>query len=212
MSDVDDLIRSARPLEGTVRLCLRGDLLAEYADLERRLGDAQHADARDSLAAGGQARVLAERMEELLRQIDDHTHPFTFRALPRHEFRRIQDQHPPREGNHIDATLGGNIETFPAPLIQACCLEPKMTDDQVGQLVDVLSDGQLMELFGCALGLNRSRVDLPKFEPASAILARLEPRSRLPVPGGSPGSDSSAGSLAGLPPTPMTTWVVWSSR
>ncbi len=192
----DDLIRSVRPSEAHVPLCLRGDLLAAKDDLERRLHEAHQLDQENSLASGGSARRVADELERVLAEIEQNTHSFRFRALPRPEFRDLQEAHPPRPDNDIDRAIGGNMETFTAPLIQACCVDPAMSLDQVRSLIDVLSEGQVMDLFGCALALNRSRVDLPKFETASGILARLAPRSKPPGHGGSPASDSSAGSLA----------------
>lgn len=188
MTDADDLIKSVRLSEAHVPVCLRGDLLATRSDLERRLIEAHQRDQVNSLASGGSARQVAEELEGLLAEIEANTHPFRFRALPRREFRALQDEHPPRPDNELDQALGGNAETFAPALVAACCVDPQMDLGQVESLLDVLSEGQAMELFGCALTLNRSTVDLPKFETASGILARLAPKSKPPGLGGSPGS------------------------
>jgi hypothetical protein len=197
VADAEDLIANVRLPEAHVPLCLRGDLLAELADLERQLDEANGRDQADSLAAGGAARRIAERMETVHAEIREHTHVFRFRALPRHVFRQLQDEHPPREGNAVDNAIGANYDTFQAPLIAACCLDPVLTAEQADAMVDVMSEAQTVELFGAALTLNRTKADLPKFETASAILARLEPRSRRHEPGGSAANGSSGGSLAG---------------
>jgi hypothetical protein len=196
VTDADDLIKGVRLSEAHVPLCLRGDLLASQAELERKLAEAYQRDQGNSLASGGNARVVAEELEAVLAEISENTHLFRFRALPRPEFRDLQEAHPPRPDNDMDRAIGGNMETLTAPLIQACCIDPVMTLEQVQGLLEVLSDGQTMDLFGCAITLNRSRVDLPKFETASAILARLAPRSKPPDLGGSPASASLAGNPA----------------
>lgn len=195
MIDPDDLIKNVRLSEASVSLCLRGDLLATRSELERRLAEAHQLDQVGSLASGGAARRVAVELEEALAEIEANTHLFRFRALPRNAFRALQDEHPARPDNPMDQAVGGNMETLPGPLIQACCIDPAMDLGQVGALLDVLSDGQVMELFGCAISLNRSRADLPKFETASGILARLAPRSKPQDLGASPGN----GSLAGPP-------------
>lgn len=195
--DADDLISSVRLSEAHVPLCLRGDLLAAREKLERRLQEANQLDQVNSLASGGSARRIAEELQRTLAEIEENTHSFRFRALPRPEFRDLQERHPPRPGNDLDMAVGGDMETFPAPLIQACCIDPQMTMEQVESLLDVLSEGQVMELFGCAITLNRSRVDLPKFETASSILARLAPRSKPPGHGVSPANGSLGGNRAG---------------
>jgi hypothetical protein len=196
VTDADEVIKNVRLSEAHVPLCLRGDLLATRSELERKLQEAYQFDQSNSLASGGASRRVAEELEQVLAEIEGSTHLFRFRALPQREFRALQEAHPPRADNDLDRAVGGNMETLPGPLIQACCIDPEMTLGQVEGLLDVLSDGQMMDLFGCAISLNRSRVDLPKFETASAILARLVPRSRPQDPGGSPGSGYSAGRLA----------------
>lgn len=197
MAEADDLIKNARLPEARVPLCMRGDLLAELGRLEQELDTARQADSGNSLASGGAARQVAEQMEELLAEIEQHTHIFRFRAIPRRAFRDLQEAHPPREGNQLDTTMGFDVEGLQVPLISACCFDPAMDSDQTESLLDVLSDGQVMELFGAALALNRSRVDLPKFETASAILERRGRRSKPHGPGGSAVNGSSAGSPAG---------------
>lgn len=196
MTDADELIRGVRLSEAHVPLCLRGDLLASREALERKLAEAHQLDQVNSLASGGAARQVAEELEQLLAEIERNTHLFRFRALPRQEFRALQDKHPPRPDSDVDRAIGGNMETLQAPLIEACCIDPAMTLQQVEELLDVLSEGQAMELFGCALTLNRSRADLPKFETASGILARLAPRSKPRDLGESPENGSLAGPLA----------------
>lgn len=197
MTDANDLIKNARLPEARVPLCMRGDLLSRLGELEQEFERARQSDAGNSLASGGAARGVAERMEEVHREIAEHTHIFQFRAMPRRAFRDLQEAHPPREADQLDVAMGFSVDGLQAPLISACCVDPVMSIEQTEALLDVLSDGQIMELFGAALALNRNRVDLPKFETASAILERREQRSRRPAPGGSAGSGSSGGSLAG---------------
>lgn len=197
MTDANDLIKNARLPEARVPLCLRGDLLSRLPALEAELDRAHRSDSANSLASGGEARIIAQQIEDLHREIEENTHIFLFRAMAKREFRDLQESYPPRAGHPVDAAMGFDVEAFQVPLIAECCVDPEMTEEQAGELVDVLSDGQVLELFTCALSLNRGKVDLPKFETASSILARQGPRSRPPEPGGSAVNGSSAGSLAG---------------
>jgi hypothetical protein len=205
MANFDDLIKSARLPEDSVAICLRGDLQLQHEELERQLQEVQ--EAEDTAGSGGlvgagsatsaEAKRLAEEIEALEAEMRQHTHHFAFRGLPRKQYRDLLVQHPPREGNDDDLALGANGNTFPLALIAASCIDPVMTLEQVEQLAEVLTDGQVLTLFGCAAVLNRVSVDVPKSAAASAILARHAPRSRPPAPGASPGGGSSAGSLAG---------------
>jgi len=198
MTTFEELIAGAKLPETGVSLTLRGDLAAEFERLETELAAARETEEKDdSLAAGGQARQIAEQIEALRQTMRDHTHVFRLRALPRRVFRDLIEEHQPRDDNRDDAVFGVNTRSFPAPLIAACCVDPVMTVEQVEQLLEVLTEGQMLELYGAAMALNRSTVDVPKSALASEILARHGSKSKPPAPGASPGGGSSAGSLAG---------------
>lgn len=203
MANWDDLKKNFQPQSDSVPICLRGDLAARYERLEQELTEAQDEDAKDSLAAGGKARKIAQEMEDLRGEMLRYTHDFQFRALPKTGsatapgYRDLVADHRPREGDADDAIWGANLATFPIALIQACCIDPVMTVDQVEEMDGMLAEGQMLELFGVALRLNRENADVPKSALASEILAKHAPKSKRPAPGGSPDAGSSAGSLAG---------------
>jgi hypothetical protein len=177
MADFGEILAGARLPETGVPLCLRGDLQLRHEELERELEEAREADrADDSLAGGGRARKVAEQIRDLEAEMRDHTHVFALRALNRQAFRDLVEQHPPRDGNADDQALGANSRTFPVPLIAASCIDPVMTEDQVHQLLEVLTEGQMLQLYGTALHLNRSRIDVPKSFAASELLVQPERR------------------------------------
>lgn len=172
MADIEALLATAKLPETGVPLCLRGDLQLQHEQLEQELEEAKEADRGDSLAAGGKARKVAEQIRDLEAEMREHTHVFALRALPRKVFRDLVEQHPPREGNKDDQVFGVNTMSFPVPLIAASCTDPVMIVEQVEQLLDLLTEGQMLELYGAALHLNRGTVDAPKSAAAYAILAR----------------------------------------
>ena len=175
MADFDKLLAGARLPETGVPLCMRGDLQLQHEQLEQELAEAAEADrADDSLAGGGRARKVAEQIRDLEAEMRDHTHRFALRAMNRRAFRDLVEQHPPRDGNADDQAIGANSRTFPVPLIAASCIDPVMTAEQVEQLLEVLTEGQMLQLYGTALHLNRSRVDVPKSWAASELLAQPE--------------------------------------
>jgi hypothetical protein len=193
----EDLKKDFTPQRDSVPVCLRGDLAARYERLERDLAEARDSDAQDSLAAGGRARKIAQEMEDLRSEMLRYTHDFQFQALPKKAYRDLLADHRPRDGDQEDALMGANLATFPPALIQACCTDPVMTLEQVEEMDGLLANGQMLEMFGCALRLNQENVDIPKSALASEVLARHAQKSKRPEPGGSPGAGSSAGSLAG---------------
>jgi hypothetical protein len=173
MADFGEILAGARLPETGVPLCLRGDLQVRHEELERELEEARDADrSDDSLSGGGRARKVAEQIRALEAEMRAHTHVFVLRALNRQAFRDLVEKHPPRDGNADDQALGANSRTFPVPLIAASCIDPVMTPEQVDQLLEVLTEGQMLQLYGTALHLNRSRVDVPKSWAASELLAQ----------------------------------------
>jgi hypothetical protein len=186
---------AARPQDG-VPICLRGDLAQAYADLERQLAAANGRD-QGSIVGGAEAAEIAERMAALAEQMSAFTYRFTFRALPRKQWRDMVDAHPPREEAE-DRLNRVNMETFPVALIAASCvgIQPvadespippdaprALSDDDAQDMADSLTDGQIAAMFACAARLNRSAVDLPKCGSASEIMAKLALSSKPPEPG-----------------------------
>lgn len=178
-TDLDVLLGEARLPEKTVELCLRGDLVAEVEDLERRLAAAQAADRPGMLTSGAEARRLAEQIEQLRTQMRDASVTFRLRAMHRREWRALLDAHPPRRDEHGQLlqqdTIGLNSATFFDALIRASVVEPQLTDQQWELLFDRLTSRQYDDLHSTAWRLNRNEVDVPFSHAASAILRTSEP-------------------------------------
>lgn len=183
MTDIDAILSAAKPAEITVGVCLRGDLVAACEDLQRQLDAAERAAPNDSLAAGGEARRIAEQIEALREQMLRSTVVLRFRALPRRKFRSLVDTHPPRPeeqdpvGN--DRRIGVNVDALAEPLIRACLVDPQLTDQQLTRILDeLLTDRQYDEVFGAAWAVNRGDVDIPHSPAASRLLRTSGPGSK----------------------------------
>jgi hypothetical protein len=72
MVSIDEVIASAKLPQKTISLVLRGDLQAEWEDLERQLKEAEESDDSSALAGNPRTLELAERMEELARTMREH--------------------------------------------------------------------------------------------------------------------------------------------
>lgn len=197
MADIEDIISSAKLPTRTVPLCLRGDLQAEFEDLDRQL-QAANANGEDdeTLAGRPEVRELAERVEAVRQQMAEHTAVFRFRGLSARDYSDLTAEHKPTEEQQAKG-LDLDWETFPVGLIAACAIDPKMTVEQAERLNRTVSDRQWEDLYQAALACNRQRVDVPFSLSASAITAASAPRSSQPERGASPAESSSAGSLAG---------------
>lgn len=161
------IIDTAKPAEDTLPLCLRGDLVAQFQELDRQRQAEAEKPPVDSLAAGGRRREIAEAMEALREEMKASTVVFRVRAMPRKKFRELCDAHQPRlavDGtiHRDDRALGVNQATFWDPLIRACLVEPVLDEPRLAKLLDeVLSDYQFEQLAGAAFAVNRSDVDIP---------------------------------------------------
>lgn len=201
-----DMLAQARPAERVIRLCLRGDLVAEYEELDRHRAEVVNKVDRSSLA-GSPAVAIARQMEALQEQMKDFTYPFRVRALTRKTYQALVAAHPPRRDEkgevlEADREMGINQNTFWDPLIRACVVDPVMDDEQWARLLDeLLSDRQYEQLGIAALAVCRGNVDIPFSSAASDLLKTSGGESSAPNGSASPSDASTAGSLA----SPSTT-------
>lgn len=175
MQNIDDIIAAAKLPEKTVPLCLRGDLQAVWEDLERQL-TAVTDDGEDTLAGPDKSagRALAERMEAIRGEMLEHTAQFRLRALSSKAWDDLVTKHAPsKEEREAGAEING--QTFGVALLAACAVDPPMSEDQAGRLVDSITNRQWLELYTGARSLNQLAVDIPFSPRASALLRSSAP-------------------------------------
>jgi hypothetical protein len=177
MSNYRERLKQARLPERTVDVCLRGDLLAEWEALDRRLR--RQTEDTDSME-GPDNSALIERVRELEAEMSEHTDTFRLRAMPKFKFRKLVADHPPRldeAENPVreDAVLGVNRDTMLPALIRASVVEPELDEEDWKALLDedegILTDRQFGDLADTAWFLNRGEVDVP-FSHAASLARR----------------------------------------
>lgn len=179
MKDVEALIRSAQLPQDSVPVCMRADLVAEHERLERELDKAKR-QPRDSLAAGGTERQLAEQIQALEAEMEESTVEFKLRAMPRPTWKEFVAAHPPRKDDtgkvdERDAYIGVNSDTFFPAIVRRCTIAPELSDELWTLLLDEkLTDRQFDQLANKAWALNRSEVDVPFSRAASRTLETSE--------------------------------------
>lgn len=173
MTTFDEVIAGARRPETAVPLCLRGDLDAEWRELERQLPNASRVAA--NLGERSEASVLAEKMAALREQMLEAERVFRFRAMhPRvwSDFHATQ----PEKGKDEDlAEFKARWFAWVCKLVSDCAIDPVMTPEQVAELVDVLSGAQWDQLSNAAYGLNASRQAIPFSAAVSALTPTDKP-------------------------------------
>lgn len=174
----------AQRIQRSVRVCLRGDLVAEWEAADRELTQARTeqrgGDSKESAGIG----ELVEKVRALEAQMNEHADEWVLRAMPRHKFRALVAAHPPRIGEdgepvERDRILGLNREAFFPELIRASVITPELDDEDWAWLLGdeeagedgVLTDRQFMDLEDTAWFLNRGEVDVP-FSHAASLATR----------------------------------------
>jgi hypothetical protein len=156
-----EILNTARTRETVVRLCLRGDLVAEFEAAEARLADL-------TMGAGwgngdDETQALAERLTELRAEMLEDTVEFRFKALRRKAWDDLETQHASPEG-------GTNMNTFAPALILASLVDPVMTEAELDELYDLINDGQRGALFAAAWNVNTEATEVPFSDRASAVM------------------------------------------
>lgn len=159
------LLANARLPEGTIELCMRPDLLADFEALDRQL--VELADKPNPKMGDDGRAALRKEIEALEAEMRANTYPFRLRALPTPAFRALMAAHPPRrdaEGKIFDprdATLRLNSETFFDALARASIIDPEITDEQWQQMLGIMSDRHIDRLANLAWELNQADVNIP---------------------------------------------------
>lgn len=188
MTTAKDILKNARRRETTYRLCLRGDLLAEHEALEAELAriTAEGGWTASSLADTSPVVDLAQKIEALQAEMREQTVTLRFRALRRVDWEALIAEHP---GKTEDEKF--DVESFAAPLVRACLVDPELTAAEFDDLWDdALNHEQRDEIFGAAWAANTEATSVPFSERASVVTRWREQNSKLPVTGESPEASS----------------------
>lgn len=160
MTTFEDVLKQAALPETSVALCLRRDLAGRFRELERKLQTAN--TVATSLGERAESSVIAEEMEALRKEMDAHEVTFRIRALKALDWDRVEASLPQRGKDESPADFAAE-RFYPviADLVSRCVIDPVMTVEQVGQLVDVLSGADWDLLSGTVWEINNGREGIP---------------------------------------------------
>lgn len=173
MTDIDEILGAVELPENSVELVLKASLQAQFDQLNRQLEVASEKSNKATLAGSPEVVELAELVEAVREEMRQNTVTIRLRALPKRAWQSLIDQHPAREG--VDPS-DYNSETFPVAALSACAVEPKISPEKAGMLIDRVSAGQWSSLWTAVVGLNVYEVDIPFSSRASAVL-RASPKN-----------------------------------
>lgn len=160
---LDDIMNSARLVERTARICLRGDLVAElneHLEALARLVDADGnvlAEGDEALAAGNEAAEHVAAIGRIRGEMESAMRSVRFRGMPDDEWRVFEKAHRDGDGQIKDPVDYHN------KLIARCAIAPTLTEDDVKAMRSRLGQVQMVTLsneayFACTTG----GVDVPK--------------------------------------------------
>ena len=165
----------------SVKVCLRGDLIAKWEAADRTLARAVEERRSSNSKEDGGLAELGEQVRAVEAQMDEHADEWLLRAMPRHKFRALMAAHPPRKGEDGEPIEGDrtfNRMTFWPALIRASVVSPELDDEDWLWLFGddeaedgILTDKQFSDLEDAAWFLNRGEVDVP-FSHAASLAIR----------------------------------------
>jgi hypothetical protein len=165
-----------KPVQRTVRIPMRADLVDEISVLEQQARRERDIDAREN--RDPVAPRLAERIRELDDQLAASEVAFTFRGIGRRAYQALIAAHPPTDEQQASARDAGvvlsyNPDTFPPALLAAACILPEgATLADMTDIWETWSEGQASQLWTAVLTANMGSADVgPKSLIASEILA-----------------------------------------
>lgn len=212
MTGLLETIRAAKAPERTVELCLRGDLVGEYENLDRRLKEVS-LEQDDSFGGTGETTRIIARMDELRAEMQAASVTFWMRALGSFPSAALIAAHPAGEDDQ-SKRLGYDPKTYYPALVRACCyaiergeesVDPgEMSDEEWAALFAALSNQQFDTLFGAAWLLDHGDVEVPTSPLASLISQRRDESSKRHGAGESRRGGSQGGSRGGKRSTSTT--------
>ncbi|MFJ4932305.1 hypothetical protein ACIP8U_00340 [Streptomyces pseudovenezuelae] len=167
MASIEDILQQATPRERTVKVCIRGDLAGEAERLTDELAKVSEDWEPSDLAETHPGRAIAAELKSVREQIKSAEVAFTLRYVGDKAYSDLLAAHPGDNDNELFSS------DFPKALLAASCVDPVMTEEQVGALFEKLNQGEIKRLFDAAWDVHNSSEIVPFSLAASALLAAL---------------------------------------
>lgn len=162
--------RASLPTD-TVSLCLAGELVERLAQLER-----QYADAKPSTSIGEASpkRAIAEQIVALQAEMAESTVDFKLLAMGARTWSKFWAGMPTRGEKESDEDWDERVYPFYADLVSRSCVDPAMSVEQVGELVELIHGGAWNRLANRCITLNMGSVDIPNSDAVSELIGTSE--------------------------------------
>ena len=163
---IEDVLGAIKVPVRSVSICLDGELRAEHDDLTREL-ERLRRETNGSLAGGGEARKVAERIKAVEAQMRESETTFKFRGLTKNGIQKLYQQFPAPDPN--PENLRWDIHEGAATLLAQSAVDPTMTVAQAKKLGETVDDGAWTELVNAAWVASTGSTTVPFSVRASAM-------------------------------------------
>jgi len=174
VTDFDAVKKLATLPTRTVSLCLAGELVDEYARLERQLAEPYIIRPAANIGDPSPRRAVLEQMEDLRDRMRESTVDFHLQAMRARPWALFYAGAPTRKEDESDEDWEPRNFAWQADLVSRTCVDPVMTVEQVGELVDLLHSLSWAQLVNGAAVVNMGGIDVPNFEAASELTGTSE--------------------------------------
>jgi len=171
VTDFDAVKKLATLPTRTVSLCLAGELVEEAARLERQLAEVRPAT---NLGDASPRRAILEQVEDVRARMRESTVDFHLQAMRARPWALFYAGAPTRKEDESDEDWEPRNFAWQADLVSRTCVDPVMTVEQVGELVDLLHSLSWAQLVNGAAVVNMGGIDVPNFEAASELTGTSE--------------------------------------
>jgi hypothetical protein len=196
-SGADILARiQPRLREDWIEVCLRPDLIDEWAQENEALLESQAKDEEKATPKGrlvnpsavdvptsAETKRIAKRVLALEGQIVEASIKLWFRAMPKDRWQALTDDHPPRKGNEFDTFAGYNRDAVVDAAVRMCLFDPVFDDESFDQLIAVLNPSEWAEIRRKVNEVNGRVGGSPKSALASRVLTKRASTSAPPATG-----------------------------
>lgn len=176
---LNQMLAERKMPERIVKVCLRADVAADIEQREaeiRRLQEEAEGDAR--LAGDPRLDELGEQIADLEKVAAEYTIEVRVRALKHSKWKQLVNASVkinPETGKEEDTDLDKLMETA----IPLSIVEPEMSQAEMADLLEGLTDGQFGDFYRAVWELNRHGVAVPKSVLGSQARQTSSERQRL---------------------------------
>lgn len=160
----------------------QGDDLAQLAELRQAADVAARQAGPGRIGDDTAAHTAARAYDDFVTQAAERAVTVGLSQLPRRQWRRIRDTHPPREGNEDDRGAGFDVDAIGEELIPASITAPAFAGEADREtFLDSLAEADWERLLWTAVSLNAQPVADPKgMSLASALDQMSDETSKSP--------------------------------